>query len=63
MQISVHVRSIYTYILKICPAFSDVEFKRCWIFGWNNTDTIKTFNRKIPINYFQIKMTNLALVA
>jgi len=62
VHINLNIKSVYIYFLKSCTAFLETEFKRWWLFGSEpQTDLQKSFNKKIPINYFQLKLTKLNL--
>ena len=62
VHINLNLKSIYIYFLKQCTAFLETEFRRWWLFGNDpHTDLQKSFNKKIPINYFQLKLTKLNL--
>jgi len=60
IHVTLKIKSWYTYVLKSCPAFLENEFRRVWLFGSEVlSDNQKSFNKRIPINYFQVKLTKL----
>lgn len=62
VHINLKLKSMYIYFLKNCTAFLDTEFKRWWLFGSEpQNDLQKSFNKKIPMSYFQLKLTSLNL--
>jgi len=62
VHINLKLKSMYVYFMKNCTAFLETEFKRWWLYGSEpQTDTQKSFNKKIPMSYFQLKLTNLNL--
>ena len=62
VHINLNLKSMYIYLLKSCTAFAEFEFRRFWLYGNDpSADLQKSFNKRIPTNYFQLKLTKLNL--